>query len=564
MTPQAPVDPHPIQWLHIDDFSPGGYDGSHISTEDVVNSAPLGACSLRQTWACAAIVGGALGPLPGRKVVKPFSTIGGLPGAATLALLAGVAITPELNNGGNELVTIVEADDGTNHFVKATSFNDNTLALNTISGPTQTYGTTPGFFGAPYPAYTRMNAGGTPGPPPPGPVLVFPSPGPSGASEGSLWVYPKLSTPTAFTAQDLITHGSPPSSISGQVICYGNRVIVIAGVTYQWPTGGGVNTNENFNYTDPPESATFGDQQTIMAVEIPWGYGGWGTVSVGELLLIKKIGGGVILNGDINVPTSIIRMPGIQPTGLIVGQARATPMGLIYCSENRGAWLWNGGNVSQKISKNIADEFFDLEHNVIGSNNYGFNVFHWQKWIMFSNNVIYDMDTGSWWQLYPKKGITSGPLTGQDIWWYNQSNVGNQIIVSPLVVTANADPWASYFDNTFPSPHYQWQSLPIHVTQNADRVVDVREIIVRASDPTATGTATISGSVNGAALTPINPVTIGPNPTTVRFNVGTGARGIYDIIVTLIADNPTANGSAPIIHSVDIGWRARAQTAVVN
>jgi hypothetical protein len=565
-----PPEPHPIQNLHIDDFSPGGYDGSHISIESPEISAPLGACSLRNTYCCAVLPGGGLGPLPARTQALPFSTIGGLPGSATLALIAGFILTQNLNTGGNEVVTVIEADDGTNHYVKATSYNDNTTVLTTITGPTATYGTVAGFFGAPYPAFTRMNAGGTAGPPPPGPVLVFPtavSTDTARGPAGHLWVYPTLSAPTTFVAQDLITGtiaGMNVSSVTGQVITYGNRVICIVGVTYQWPTGGGILTNENFNYCDPPESQTYGNQQTIMAVEVPWGYGAWGTVSVGELLLVKKSGGAVILNGDINTPSSIIRVPGVQSTGDLVGQAAPTPNGLIYCSEKQGAWVWNGGNTSQKISRNISDNFFDLESGVIGSNNYGFNVFHWQKWVMFSNNVMYDTDTGSWWQLYPKKGVNPGPLTGQDIWWYSNASFGNKIAVSPLKVNGNTDPWYSIFDNTVPSSYYQWQSLPINIG-TPDRVTDVRQITVRASDPTNTGTATIGVAVGSFSQTSVAATTpIGPNPTSLRFNVGTGAEGIEAIILTIIANNPTGGGSAPIIHSIDVGYRSRARVGVAD
>lgn len=562
----------PSQWIHIDDFSPGCYDGSNISIEQPVISAPLGAAERSQTFCCSVIAGNALGPLPALISQRPFSDLGGLQGAATSALLAGIAITLQLDDGGYEVVAINEQDDGTTHYVIAGSFYSSTNAVNLISGPTNNSATTPGFFGAPYPAYTRVNTGGTPGPPPPGPVLIFPTAVSTDARgpDGHLWLYPSLSAPTTFVADDLITGtsaGDDNSSITGQVITYGNRIICIVGVDYQWPIGGGINTNENFNYTDPPESAAYGNQQTIMAVEIPWGYGGWGTVSVGELLLVKKYGGGVILNGDVNVPSSIIRCPGIQSTGDLVGRACATPIGLIYCSQNRGAWLWNGGNTSQKISRNISDSFFDLETNLLESNNYGYFIDQWQKWVLFSGNVIYDTDTNSWWNLFPKPGVNvSGLPDGRNLWWYNLTEMGNQLTASPLIVNGNTDPWLSVFDNTVPSPVYQWQSLPIHVTENADRVIDIRQIIIRASDPSNSGAATLivttpNGSFTETTVAADNP--IGSNPTIIRLNVGSGAQGLQDIILNVIAKN-TAGNSAPIIHSIDVEYKVRASQAVAD
>src|SRR5271156_2418811 len=84
---------YPIQWVHIDDFSPGCFDGGNISTEAPVTSQPLGAALLAQTYCCSVIAGGALGPLPSLTPSYPFSTIGGLQGTATQALVAGLAVT---------------------------------------------------------------------------------------------------------------------------------------------------------------------------------------------------------------------------------------------------------------------------------------------------------------------------------------------------------------------------------------------------------------------------------------------------------------------------------------
>lgn len=551
---------YPLQWVHIDDFSPGGYDGSHVSTEQPEVSAPLGASQFQNTFCCAVIPGGALGPLPALTTQLALNTLtGGLPGTSSLALVTGFIITPQLNDGHYEVVVLLEADDGTHHYVQGWSYEPSVGSPHSIGNVTNTSATTPGFFGAPYPAFTRMNASGS-GTPPPGPILVFPGAVITDASgaNGHLWIYPELLSPTSYVAQDLIVSGS---SITGQVITYGNRVICIAGVTYQWPTGGGINTNENFNYTDPPESSTYGNQQTIFAVETPWGYGAWGTVSVGELLLVKKYGGAVILNGDINTPTSIIRVPEVQSTGDFVGRAAATPIGLIYCSQNQGAWVWNGGNAAQKISRNIDDNFFDLETNVVGTNNYGFNVEHWQKWVLFSNNVIYDTETNSWWQLYPRHGVNPIGLTGHNLWWYSLTQNGNQMLAAPLTITNGADPVYSVFDNTVPSPTYQWQSLPLNIG-SPDRTIDIRQIIIRASDPTNTGTATVEVKVGSFDQT--STTTIGASPTTIRFNVGNGAQGIDSPVLTLIAHNPTSLGSAPIIHSIDLGYNIRAGVGVTD
>lgn len=556
--PQMSGKRDPGQWLHIDDFSPGCYDPSNISTVEPVTGQAPGAADITGTFACSVIKGGSLGPLPALVSSVPYATFGGFPGTSTVTLLAGFIVVPQLDDGNYEVVAIFESDDGTSHYVKTYSWQPASSSLHAISGPTYTGTTSPGFFGAPYPAFTRLNATGTGNPPP---KLVFPTAGDSGHVTGHLWVYPSILAPTTFVADDIAG-----TTFIGQVVCYGNRVICLVGQNYGWPAGGGVNTNENFNFTDPPESNAYGNQMEILAIEMPWGYGAFGSVSVGELLLVKKYGGAVILNGDINVPTSTIRIPGVTPTGDFVGRASATPIGLIYCSQDRGAYLWNGGSESKKISQNIHDSFFDLESGRLQTNNYGFFVEHWQKWVLFSGNVWFDTETESWWNVYPKKGTTVGSLVGKDFFWYSLTQNGNQMLAAPLELQSSGESVYSVIDNTVASNQYQWTSLPIHVTPNADRTLDVRQIIVRCSDPSNSGVATIKVSTPNGSFTETSVAAntpIGSDPTMLRFNVGLGAQGLQDIVIQILASN-SAGHPAPIIESIDVEYKIGQSVAVAD
>ena len=275
------------QWLNINDFTPGVYDNSFISTADPKLSAPLGAADAVATFCCAALGPNlGLGPLPA--LTNQFVYTPSFPGSLTRWFTVGFIINPGLDNDDDEAVIILEGDDGTNHYVLAYSTVVQSAVTAVISGPTITSGTVAGIFGAPYPAWTRMNADGSTGPPPPSPKLVFPTTAVStdgNGTAGHLWVYTSIAAPTTAVADDL---NVGPTSITGQVVTYGSRVICLAGVNYSWATGGGINTNENINFTDPPQSAVYGNQQTVLAAEEPWGYGAWGTISVGELMLASR------------------------------------------------------------------------------------------------------------------------------------------------------------------------------------------------------------------------------------------------------------------------------------
>lgn len=559
MTPGGEGDERNLEWTHLEDFSPGCFDNSYISIADPKVSAPLGASDADATFCCASIPSGGLGPLPA--LTQTFTYTPSLPGTLDTWWILGFITNPGLDANAPEVIVILEGDDGTTHYVKAWSTLPKTGSSNAIL--TSNSATTPGFFGAPYPVWTRMSASGSGNP---HPELVFPSAVVTDANTtyGHLYIYPPIAAPTSFAVQDLVTPGGSTGG-AGQVIAYGSRIIVLNGLNYPWPSGSGVNTNENIDFTDPPQSTTYPNQQEVLGPEEPWGYGAWGTISVGELMLIKKHGGGLIVYGDIDAPSSVISMPGVQSVGGFVGEACATAIGLVYCSEDRGAWIWNGGNTSQKISQQLRDNFYDATTPTgLGSNNYGFNVSRWQDWVLFSNNFMYNPDTGGWWVLYPTdtNGISAVP--GKTLFWFSEGATGNEMYAAPLrfgTAVGLTKSWYYKFDNTVPAPHWQWKSLPIHVTKDADRVLDVRQVVLRLSDPSGSGTATATVTIGSFTATTSTP--IGVTPTAFRFNVGAGARGLQDITVQVNGDQPSS-GSSPILHSIDIGWNDRAGVPVGN
>ena len=535
-------------WLMIDDFSPGIYDNTFIAGEDPQLPAPFGACAAESTWCCSALAKGGLGPLPA--LSETFIYTEGFPGSLDIWYITGFIMNPGLNANGPEAIIILEGDDGTTHYVLAYSTLPNTGSSNIILNSSSA--STPGFFGAPYPAWTRMTLDPETTNPPP--VLVFPGAVSTDASgvSGHLYIYPPILAPTTFAVQDLIV---AHSSTTGQVVCYGERVQVLSGIDYPWPAGGGINTNENINYTDPPLSSAYGDQMTILGAEVPWGYGAWGSISVGELLLVKKYGGAVILYGDIAAPSSVISVPGVQSTGDFVGRADATSSGLIYCAQNEGAWIWNGNNTAQKISAQLRDDFYDVSSTHIGSNNYGFYVGHWQDWVLFSGNKMFVPETNSWWNLYPRAGEGNGSTTGYDFFWFSAGAAANEMYAAALYFGIDGI-WYVKFDSTVPAPHWQWTSLPNKVTPTRSHVVDVVQVVVTLSSPDGTSpTATVQIGSFTQTVTGI-----GTAPTPFRLNAG--VLGLENIVVKVNGDN--VSGSAPILHSVAVGYKTRAPQAAAN
>ena len=390
--------------------------------------------------------------------------------------------------------------------------------------------------------------------PPYGPVCVFPSGGPAQTlSGGQLYMYPDPSNRSAYGAFTM--NPNPSTFVTGQVLVHQSRIIVLSGVGYPYPTSS-FTTNENIDFTDPPLSAAMGNQQTVLNTEEPYGYGAWGSISAGELFLVKKRGGGVLVSGDIVTPT-VINLPGVWGTGGIVGRADSGSKGLIYCSYSNGAWEWNGANTATKISGNIDDNFFlPSVFTAMASNNYGFYVQNIGDQTYVSNNYKYDQRNGSWWIYYPR-----ATLGGTDM-FYTSPVTGRYIYAAPLSL-ANGGNFLYKFDTNTPAQNYQWTSMPLTLT-SYDRVCDIREIVVHTSS-----TATASSVV---ALTIINKGSVvwGPVSMTGTTHVGTdtisfnvAALGVTSPQIRITVNN-NSPGDMAHIHSINIKYKARAQIGSTN
>ena len=172
MTPVAARDDQRnLEWVHIDDFTPGLYDNSYISIATPQLSAPLGSGDAELSFCCAAL-GPALGLGPLPALVQTGTYPSGLPGSSTEAFLTGFAVNPGLDSVNDELILIFEADDGTTHYNYGFSDVPAIASVNQILN--NSAATQAGLFGSPYPSWTRMNVSGA-GIPPPPPVLVFPA-----------------------------------------------------------------------------------------------------------------------------------------------------------------------------------------------------------------------------------------------------------------------------------------------------------------------------------------------------------------------------------------------------
>ena len=392
-----------------------------------------------------------------------------------------------------------------------------------------------------------------------GPVCVFPSGGQAQAAQtsttqGQLYMYPNPADRTTYGVFAMMVTGQ---SVAGQTLVHQSRIICLAGVNYDYPAGSGFATNENLNFTDPPLSASFGNQQTVLAAEEPYGYGGGGSISAGELFLVKKRGGGIIVTGDVISPQVTI-LPGVTSTGNFYGQGASTPAGFVYASEDNGMWAWNGSNTSQKISANLDDAFFlPPEFATMASNNYGYYAQEYGNRIYTSNNWMLDLQFNAWWTYFPRKSAgTVGGIAGQDLFWVQPVN-GNYIYAAQLsFIGATSLNFMYRFDPATPTQYYQWQSLPIYFGDQ-DHRTDIREVIVRASCHTSGCSIALTvADQQSIVWGPVtNSATLGAGPQMLRWNVG--ATELTQPAIR-IAVTGAGSGDMPVIHSIDIRYKTVA------
>lgn len=543
-----------FKWIELSDFTAGLYNYSDIGASDPNIPGPKGAAHPDHTWACIALPQGGLGPLP--KMVQTYSWPSSSSGSG-VTYVVGLLVHDELANGNTEAVIIGEYDDGVNHSWIASSFILETLVDTAIVSTTNP--PSAGIFGSPYPFLTRM-AASAPTTTVGNPVVVFPVGGPAfPGTNGQIYVYPNPSTPTLYPPLALISGGS---SVAGQVIGHQSRVIVLSGITYQYPAGGGFETNEQISFTDPPNSTVLGFQQTVLATEEPYGYGAMGSVSAGELFLVKKRGGGIVVTGDIFSP-NVTFLPGVQPTGGIFGHAASGMAGLFYGSMNEGIWMWNGGNTAVKVSTQLDNLcFLPPEFVPMQSNNYGFWLECIGDRVYCSNNLLYDVRQGSWWRYYPQ--LANG---GADL-FYTQPVSGPMIYAAQLSFPHANKNFLYRFDQSKATTSWQWQGLPIKLTTN--RLVELREVVVRASTNEGNSTATIEIAVfQGTNLvgSVTTPAQFGPAPSNCRMPIGAVSAGAIpwtssDLTIRIVASG--GSGAAPNVHAVELGYQQRQHDPTVG
>jgi len=374
-----------------------------------------------------------------------------------------------------------------------------------------------------------------------------------------IWTMPDPASP----GTDSVAALTIPSAGPAQIVAHQGRVLFLQSPATEGVAdnfAGGVNlTNEYIAYTDPPNSIVM-TTPIVLDPQFPGGYGAWGSITFGELLLVKRSHGALLIDGDIYAPT-VTRLPGVQSTGGIRGAATPCIAGLMYVAED-GAYLWEGGSTSRKVSK-INDRFFarfDTSGNAITGSD-GVTVQHcsWGQYVVFPNNWMYDCINDSWWQLEDPSvfniALPAASMSNTALFYAVQDAVtGSSGNVTVAVKCFTRFQYAS---------SYKWVGQPFPPSVN--RRIDIREVTITLANIPATGAVVTVNFVGDNATTPATGQTIqfaippgSPYPVTLHQKCAFQGDYISPIITVAAGTvgSPDLTSPAPTIPKggLTIGW----------
>lgn len=561
--------------LSLTDFSPGIYSQGNYATS--MPPAPLGAAQETNTHRCIALPGGGLGPMP--KLTDQYTIP--WPGVGTTAHIVG--LTDLLLNNNANTVPVTELNqvhvlldvDTTPRRVYWSFYRTDTAAWTSIvpanaQWPPVVGVSAVGYFDKTNSAgdgprglpFTLAAAGPPTGLPGASTILVTSIPLTGGAlgafaSYGTVWM---LGLAGTNIAQGIALSGHWGAVYhQGRVIGFVRQQPGYIGNGVSFPTGYLLNYSQPFLW----DAITWAADRTFYALSPPISFltpGSWGSISIGELIVINSNNeGSLLISGDLTNPTITV-LNGVQPTGNVRMAGVSTPIGLIYCSENDGAWAWVGNNISTKISKQLRDDFFKRTTNTgtpsyswtgaAVSNDFGISLqaAYWNQMVLFPNNFCFSLETQGWWK------IEDTAVKNIQIWSSEQIRYAYGAIDSIQSGTTNS---LVRFDSQTPATSWSWQSHPIAV--NESRMVQVTDIEITALGSGGSGQTITVTLTNEDGTTVTETFNLSSSSTIrQRLRKPTSMNG-WDIIVRVQADG---NGlAAPVLHKLTLVYDDGTPTA---
>lgn len=376
---------------------------------------------------------------------------------------------------------------------------------------------------------------------------------------------PDESTPTTTStkAMPADTTNYPPN----KMVAHQGRIVIFPLVSRGANTSTVHPDNEAFYWTAVNDLQTrdallSAYEKTVAFVEQSHGYEWAYSLTSDTLLLMKRAGGALVLQGDLNAFRADPK-PYVQSPGLALNQGALSPIGVVYPVDNGTVWVWEGGDSSREIARYMQPNFWrpaalNPANGAQTANDWGTSetsCARWGKYVLFPSNWVCDTEGGTdnqgptWWRLDPPTQILGA---SRDMHWWTTDWTGRWAWGAPSGYADATTSTVLYeYDMQTPRESYQWQSVPHAFSLDQSVRVDEAVVSALAHNDTSTITVTLS-SDSGEPIS--QTVSLGKGESrAVRFPNKFGQRGT-GVTVTINADSNQTDVPAPTVHGYELTW----------
>lgn len=321
-------------------------------------------------------------------------------------------------------------------------------------------------------------------------------------------------------------------------------------------------SNEAFYYTESNNwtilDSTLGGFFNLMAFfEIPTGYAIIESLTANELLLIKAKGGGGVLRGSLNDFTAISK-PLLRGAGHSMNRGTRFPGGFLYPIDAGEIEMWPGGDNTMNVTPQMEGNFWRPEpvapaNGVQTATGWGYQqtgCATWGNLALLPNNYFLDRDTFdgqtiSVWRIEDPEEFVAFYWT---VDWKQR-----WAWAAPSGWTDDDTDVALYeLDNNHLSDTYSWQSHPLYISDDPERIAQTRELILEATGEGEVAVTVLSGNGETETVTFDLDADM-PNSTHPRVvRKGLSVNGSH-ISLRVVADSGDPDTPAPYVHAIHIG-----------
>lgn len=540
-----------LQWIEFTDFSPGIHSNNKLAGGVQVTAANPAMAQPANTFRCRALPTGGLGPLPRRKTNFALTTPPGAE-AATIYRVCGFntvgSVFPSPLSGvdSNHRAEIhlaldyyeTVADDRYLKWIRERIYNSSPSTETILSRSFLNVGGA-GTARFAYLLKTRMLTASPANPGHPVMALLWANNPLGGSNDNRISrIHPD---PTAPSTNATVVVGSESEAYTVAAAAQ-NRLLLGKFLSFDRGTTTGIFTNENFVWTAANLNTLSSSTPAVFVPEIDQLVSDIAAMSANTILVIKGIGGGYMIQGDLDDPT-IVQLPNLMcPDGSDAVRGCNTPLGYVYSAGDYGMYVWNGGDQAQPISPQLDGRFATGDITLDGPNG---QCDRWGDMLLVPRNWVMDLDKRGWWRIDDPDDI--------EIRFWSSSRYRSQTYGAVESFLGTETAFALYeLDDLAYS--YSWQSHPLWVSR--DRYVQTREGLIALQGH---GTVTVTLIDEDGNEDVIDIEVDSDVIRNFRFNANMGAENLQ---IRLEAVGEGGVVEAPLIHRLFLGYQIQQQLAL--